>query len=106
MQQMEVPVRTICMGQAASFSSLLLAAGSPGIRYAFPNARIMIQQNFGEAFRQAIDMFIQKNELDSIRANLYAAYVKETGRERTKYLSPQEAKDFGLIDVVLEPSAG
>jgi len=104
-------VSTVCIGQAASMGSLLLCAGTPGKRYALPNARVMIHQPSGGAQGQATDIEIQAREILKIRARLNDIYVEHTGQkldiiekavERDSYLSPEEAKDFGLIDQVVE----
>jgi len=111
MQYIRPNVSTVCVGQAASMGSLLLAAGAPGKRYALPNARVMIHQPSGGAQGQATDIEIQAREILSLRARLNDIYVKHTGQklddieasmERDKFLSPQEAKEFGLIDEVVE----
>lgn len=111
MQYIRPNVSTVCIGQAASMGSLLLAAGAPGQRYALPNARVMIHQPSGGAQGQATDIEIQAKEILSLRARLNEIYVKHTGQdlahveasmERDKFLSPQEAKEFGLIDEVVD----
>ncbi|MEG3618036.1 ATP-dependent Clp endopeptidase proteolytic subunit ClpP [Magnetovibrio sp. PR-2] len=111
MQYIRPKVSTVCIGQAASMGSLLLAAGEEGMRYALPNARVMIHQPSGGAQGQATDIEIQAKEILSLRARLNDIYVKHTGQklsdiedamERDKFLSPQEAKDFGLIDEVVD----
>ena len=111
MQYIRPKVSTVCIGQAASMGSLLLAAGAEGQRYALPNARVMIHQPSGGAQGQATDIEIQAREILSLRARLNDIYVKHTGQElsviedameRDKFLSPQEAKDFGLIDEVVD----
>ena len=105
MQYIRPKVSTVCIGQAASMGSLLLAAGEEGQRYALPNARVMIHQPSGGAQGQATDIEIQAKEILSLRARLNDIYVKHTGQElsviedameRDKFLSPQEAKDFGV----------
>jgi len=99
-----------CLGQAASMGSLLLCAGAAGKRFCLPNARIMIHQPSGGAQGQATDIEIQAREILSTRARLNEIYVKHTGQplevistavERDKFLSPVEAKAFGLIDDVV-----
>jgi len=111
MQYIRPKVSTVCIGQAASMGSLLLAAGAPGKRYALPNARVMIHQPSGGAQGQATDIEIQAKEILSLRARLNDIYVKHTGQdldhiersmERDKFLSPEEAKAFGLIDEVVD----
>jgi ATP-dependent Clp protease, protease subunit len=110
MQYIRSPVSTVCMGMAMSMGSLLLCAGSPGKRFCLPNARIMIHQPSGGAQGQATDIEIQAREILSTRARLNEIYVKHTGQslevissavERDKFLSPLEAKAFGLIDDVV-----
>src|SRR5438034_7612458 len=111
MQYIRSPVATVCIGQAASAGSLLLAAGATGKRYSLPNSRIMIHQPSGGAQGQATDIEIQAREILSTRARLNQMYVDHTGRtieeieqamERDKFFSPPEAKTFGLIDDVLD----
>lgn len=110
MQYIRPKVSTVCIGQAASMGSLLLAAGEPGMRYALPNARVMIHQPSGGAQGQATDIEIQAREILSLRARLNDIYVQHTGQklkdietamERDKFLSPDEAKKFGLLDEVV-----
>ncbi|HEX3501201.1 MAG TPA: ATP-dependent Clp endopeptidase proteolytic subunit ClpP [Stellaceae bacterium] len=110
MQYIRSPVSTVCMGMAMSMGSLLLCAGAQGKRFCLPNARIMIHQPSGGAQGQATDIEIQAREILSTRARLNEIYVKHTGQplevisnavERDKFLSPLEAKAFGLIDDVV-----
>jgi len=110
MQYIRSPVSTVCMGMAMSMGSLLLCAGASGKRFCLPNARIMIHQPSGGAQGQATDIEIQAREILSTRARLNEIYVKHTGQplevisnavERDKFLSPLEAKAFGLIDDVV-----
>jgi len=110
MQYIRPKVSTVCIGQAASMGSLLLAAGEPGMRYALPNARVMIHQPSGGAQGQATDIEIQAREILSLRARLNDIYVQHTGQtlkkieaamERDNFLSPDEAKTFGLVDEVV-----
>jgi ATP-dependent Clp protease, protease subunit len=102
-------VRTVCIGQAASMGSFLLAAGEPGMRVALPNARIMIHQPSGGARGMASDIEIQAREILRIRARMNDLYVKYTGRsleeiekamDRDTFLEAEEAKAFGLVDAV------
>ena len=111
MQYIRSPVSTVCIGQAASMGSLLLAAGAKGKRFALPNANIMIHQPSGGAQGQATDIEIQAREILRLRARLNEIYVKHTGQaletivnavERDRFLTPIEAKEFGLIDEVVE----
>jgi ATP-dependent Clp protease protease subunit len=107
MQYVRCDVSTVCIGQAASMGSLLLAAGAKGKRYALPNARIMVHQPSGGFQGQATDIEIHAREILSIRARLNEIYVRHTGQslktiedamERDKFLSTAEAKGFGIID--------
>ena len=109
-QYVRPDVSTVCIGQAASMGSLLLAAGAKGKRHSLPNARIMIHQPSGGAQGQATDIEIQAREILHLRARLNQIYVQHTGKsldaieaavERDKFLSPKEAQEFGLIDDVV-----
>ncbi|KAJ8684412.1 hypothetical protein QAD02_020204 [Eretmocerus hayati] len=111
MQYVLPPVATWCVGQACSMASLLLAAGAPGMRHALPNARIMIHQPSGGVQGQATDIRIQAEEILKLKKQINALYAKHTGNdiqriennmERDKFMNPIEAKDFGIIDKVLE----
>lgn len=115
MQYIRPQVSTVCMGQAASMGSLLLAAGAPGKRFSLPNSRIMIHQPSGGAQGQAADIEIQAQEILKLRSRLNDIYAKHTGQaidvieqnmERDKFMSPDEAKAFGLIDEVVEKRPG
>ena len=115
MQYVRSPVATVCTGQAASMGSLLLAAGASGKRYSLPNSRILVHQPSGGAQGQATDIAIQAREILAVRARLNKIYVKHTGQpldvvenavERDKFLTPSEAKEFGLIDEVVEKRPG
>ena len=110
MQYIHPEVHTICMGQAASMGSLLLAGGSPNCRYALPNARIMLHQPSGGAQGMASDIDIQAREILRTRANLNKLYVHHTGQEleviekvmdRDTFLDVTQAKEFGVIDEIL-----
>ncbi|KAL3804399.1 hypothetical protein HJC23_011327, partial [Cyclotella cryptica] len=110
MQYIHPEVHTICMGQAASMGSLLLAGGSPGCRFALPNARIMLHQPSGGAQGMASDIDIQAREILRTRANLNRLYVHHTGREleeiervmdRDTFMDVTQAVEFGVIDEVL-----
>jgi len=101
---------TVCIGQAASMGSLLLAAGAKDKRYALPNSRIMIHQPSGGAQGQAADIEIQAKEILALRARLNQIYVDHTGQpidvieaavDRDRYMTPAEAQEFGLIDEVV-----
>jgi ATP-dependent Clp protease protease subunit len=111
MQYIRCPVSTVCIGQAASMGSLLLTAGAAGKRFALPNARIMVHQPSGGAQGQATDIQIQAQEILRIRQRLNEIYVRHTGQsldtierklERDSFMSADEAKEFGLIDEVVE----
>ena len=111
MQYVRSPVSTVCIGQAASMGSLLLCAGAKDKRFALPNARIMVHQPSGGAQGQAADIEIQAREILSLRGRLNDLYVKHTGQdlqtierklERDSFMSAEEARDFGLVDTVVE----
>ncbi len=111
MQYIRPKVATICLGQACSMGSLLLAAGEPGMRYALPNSRIMVHQPSGGAQGQATDIEIQAREILKIRERLNQIYVKHTGQkieavqdalERDNFMSAEEAKAWGLVDEVYD----
>jgi len=110
MQYIRPNISTMCIGQAASMGSLLLAAGEKGMRYALSNARVMIHQPSGGAQGQATDIEIQAREIIALRKRLNEIYVQHTGQdfatieaavERDTFMDPQAAKDFGLIDEVM-----
>ena len=103
-------VSTVCFGQAASMGSLLLCAGAPGKRYALPHSRIMMHQPSGGFQGQATDIEIHAREILNLKARLNQIYVDHTGKslevieqniERDNFLSPEDAKEFGLIDEVI-----
>ena len=111
MQYIRSPVSTVCIGQAASMGSLLLCAGAKGKRYALPNSRVMVHQPSGGAQGQATDIEIQAREILMLRQRLNEIYVHHTGQpidaierklERDSYMSAEEARDFGLVDHVVE----
>ena len=111
MQYIRPKIATLCVGQAASMGSLLLAAGAPGSRAALPNARIMVHQPSGGAQGQATDIEIQAREILALRSRLNGIYVKHTGKtlavienamERDNFMTAEQAKEFGLIDQVVE----
>lgn len=111
MQYIRSPVSTLCIGQAASMGSLLLCAGAKGKRYATPNSRVMVHQPSGGAQGQAADIEIQAREILTLRKRLNEIYVRHTGQtlesiqeklERDTYMSAEEARDFGLVDQVVE----
>lgn len=109
MQYIKPKIATICIGQACSMGSMLLAAGEPGMRYALPNSRIMVHQPSGGAQGQAADIEIQAREILKLRERLNGIYVKHTGQDlktveaamdRDNFMDAEEAKEFGLIDEV------
>ncbi|XP_054083876.1 ATP-dependent Clp protease proteolytic subunit isoform X1 [Zeugodacus cucurbitae] len=111
MQYVKPPISTWCVGQACSMGSLLLTAGTTGMRYSLPNARIMIHQPSGGVQGQATDIQIQAEEIIKLKKQLTNIYVKHTKQcydklqqnmERDNFMSPEEAKKMGLIDHVLE----
>jgi ATP-dependent Clp protease protease subunit len=110
MQYIRPDIATLCIGQAASMGSLLLTAGATGKRYSLPNSRVMIHQPSGGVQGQATDIEIQAREILALRARLNEIYAKHTGKdvdiiaeavERDKFMTPDEAKEFGLIDEVV-----
>jgi ATP-dependent Clp protease, protease subunit len=110
MQYLKAPVNTICMGLAASMGSFLLAAGRKGKRAALPHSRIMIHQPSGGAQGTAADIEVQAKEILYLRKQLNDLYSKHTGRaveqierdmERDKFMSAEEAKEYGIIDNVI-----
>jgi ATP-dependent Clp protease protease subunit len=110
MEYIRPDISTVCIGQAASMGSLLLTAGASGKRYSLPNSKIMIHQPSGGFQGQATDIEIHAKEILSTRARLNEIYVKHTGQkitkietamERDNFLTPEEAKSFGLIDEVV-----
>lgn len=111
MQFLKAPVSTICVGQAASMGALLLAAGRKGKRYALPNSRIMIHQPSGGAQGQASDIEIHAREILKMRERLNQILAKHTGQntdriekdvDRDRFMSAEEAKEYGLVDEVIE----
>jgi ATP-dependent Clp protease protease subunit len=111
MQYIRADVSTLCIGQAASMGSLLLAAGAPGKRFSLPNSRVMIHQPSGGYQGQATDIEIHAQETLSLKKRLNEIYTKHTGQklevieksmERDNFMSPQKAKEFGIIDEVIE----
>ena len=111
MQFVRPPVSTLCVGQAASMGSLLLAAGAKDMRFALPNARIMVHQPSGGFQGQATDIMLHAQEILNLKKRLNEIYVKHTGQslkkledalERDHFLTAEAAKDFGLVDKVIE----
>ncbi|MEO3431792.1 ATP-dependent Clp endopeptidase proteolytic subunit ClpP [Inquilinus sp. CAU 1745] len=114
MQYIKPDVSTMCIGQAASMGSLLLAGGAAGKRYTLPNSRVMVHQPSGGAQGQAADIDIQAREILKIRQRLNEIYVQHTGQtltaieesmERDRYMSAEEAQAFGLVDHVVDKRA-
>ena len=112
MQYIRPRVSTLVVGQAASMGSLLLCAGEKGQRYSLPNSRIMVHQPSGGFQGQATDILIHARETEKLKRRLNEIYVHHTGQsladveaalERDRFMSPEEAKDWGLIDEVLSP---
>jgi ATP-dependent Clp protease protease subunit len=110
MQYVQPKVSTLCIGQAASMGSLLLAAGEKGMRFALPNSRIMLHQPSGGAQGQATDIEIHAREILAIRERLNEIYAEHTGQaietvrtalERDNFLTAEAAREFGLIDEVV-----
>ena len=111
MQFIRPPVATLCVGQAASMGSLLLAAGAKDQRFALPNARIMVHQPSGGFQGQATDIMLHAQEILNLKKRLNEIYVKHTGQplkkiedalERDTFLTAEGAKDFGIIDKVID----
>ena len=111
MQFIRPPVSTLCIGQAASMGSLLLAAGAKDLRFAVPNARIMVHQPSGGFQGQATDIMLHAQEILNLKKRLNEIYVKHTGQplkkiedalERDTFLTAEMAKDFGIIDRMIE----
>ena len=111
MQFIRPAVSTLCTGQAASMGSLLLAAGAKDLRFALPNARIMVHQPSGGFQGQATDIMLHAQEILNLKRRLNEIYVRHTGQplkkiedalERDMFLTSEMAKDFGLIDKVIE----
>ena len=111
MQYIRPEIATVCVGQAASMGSLLLTSGVKGKRFCLPNARVMIHQPLGGTRGQATDIEIHAKEILAIRDLLNSIYVKTTGQslervatslERDRFLRPEDALEFGLIDHIVE----
>ena len=110
MQYIKPNIQTICLGQAASLGAILLAAGTPGKRYALPHARIMVHQPFGGVSGQATDIDIHAREmlrLKSITNSILASHTKKSIEEieedtaRDFFMSAVEAKDYGVVDAIM-----
>jgi len=114
MQFIRPPVSTLCTGQAASMGSLLLAAGHKDMRFSLPNSRIMVHQPSGGFQGQATDIMLHAQEILNLKKRLNEIYVKHTGQtykaiedalERDRFLTADMAKDFGLVDKVIDKRA-
>src|ERR1700758_4324635 len=111
MQYMDCPISTYCMGLAPSGAAIILAAGTKGKRYALPNSKVMIHQPWGQVGGQVSDIEIQATEIEKERQRLNEILAKHTGQpleriaietERDRYFSAEEAKEFGLVDDVIQ----
>jgi ATP-dependent Clp protease protease subunit len=111
MQYLSCDIATYCVGQAASGAAMILAAGTKGKRYALPHSKIMIHQPWGGVTGQASDIAIQAEEVLKAKRLLNDLLAKHTGRdvklieaetERDRYLTPAEAKEYGIVDEILE----
>ena len=111
MQFVRPPVSTMCLGQAASMGSLLLAAGQKGLRFTLPNARILVHQPKGGFEGQATDIMLHAQEILNLKKRLNEIYMKHTGQllqkiedalERDYFMTAEMAKDFGLVDKVID----
>ena len=114
MQYIKPKISTLVVGQAASMGSLLLTAGEPGMRLSLPNSRIMVHQPSGGYQGQATDIMIHAEETLKLKKRLNEIYVRHTGQklkaveaalERDNFMSPEDAKDWGLIDEIVENRA-
>ena len=115
MQFIRPPVSTLCTGQAASMGSLLLAAGHKDMRFSLPNSRIMVHQPSGGFQGQATDIMLHAQEILNLKKRLNEIYVKHTGQtykaiedalERDKFLTAEMARDFGIVDKVIDKRTG
>ncbi len=113
MQYIKAPVATICIGQAASLAAILLASGAKGKRFALPHSRILVHQPWGGAQGQATDIEIQAREMLRIKRMINEILAKHTGQsiekvekdtERDYFMSPEEAKNYGIIDHIVARS--
>jgi ATP-dependent Clp protease protease subunit len=111
MQFVRPPVSTLCVGQAASMGSLLLAAGQKGLRFALPNVRILVHQPKGGFEGPATDIMLHAQEILNLKKRLNEIYMKHTGQplqkiedalERDYFMTAEMAKDFGLVDNVID----
>ena len=111
MNKIKAPINTLCMGMAASMAAFLLCSGSKGRRYCLPNSTVMIHQPLGGAQGQATEILIVAKRIEYLRQKMYQIISKNTGKtyeevaqacERDNYLTPEEAKEFGLVDDIIE----
>lgn len=111
MQYIKPKVATLCIGQACSMGATILLAGEKGMRYALPNSRVMIHQPLGGFRGQATDIEIHAKETMKVKKLLQEIYAKHSGKtveevaksmERDNFMSPEEAKDFGLVDKIIQ----
>jgi ATP-dependent Clp protease protease subunit len=111
MQYIKPKIATLCIGQACSMGATILLAGEKGMRYALPNSRVMIHQPLGGFRGQATDIEIHAKETLKVKTLLHEIYAKHSGKsvaqvaksmERDNFMSPNEAKDFGLIDKIIQ----
>jgi ATP-dependent Clp protease protease subunit len=111
MQYIKPKIATLCIGQACSMGATILLAGEKGMRYALPNSRVMIHQPLGGYRGQATDIEIHARETMKVKALLHEIYAKHSGKtvaqvaknmERDNFMSPEEAKDFGLVDKIIQ----
>lgn len=114
MQFVRPTISTLCIGQSASMGAMLLAAGEKGMRFSLPNARIMVHQPSGGFRGTAADIQLQANEILALKRRLNEIYEKHTGQpmdviekalERDNYMTPEKAKEFGIVDQVIESRA-
>ena len=111
MQYIKPEISTLCIGQAASMGSLLLAAGDPGMRYSLPNSRVMVHQPSGGFQGQASDIALQAKEILELKERLNKIYVKHCGQtlkkveaalDRDNFMTAEAAKDWGIIDQIVD----
>jgi ATP-dependent Clp protease protease subunit len=114
MQFVRPTISTLCIGQSASMGAMLLAAGAPGMRFCLPNARVMVHQPSGGFRGTAADIELQAQEILSLKRRLNEIYRKHTGQpldvieealERDNYMGPERAREFGIVDQVIESRA-
>ena len=111
MQYIRPKIQTLCVGQASSAASLLLCAGNPGERYCLPDSRVLVHQSSASYYGQAADIARHAQEIVKLKRRLNEIYAKHTGQtveavekmlDRDTYLTAEEAKNFGLVDKILE----